>query len=230
MSSIDNLYWILLSTGFLVGFGHCIGMCGPIVISMVLSLKEKTNLLPHILYNCGRITTYAFLGGIMGVTGSFTVVTTNIACIQKSVMIFTGLLVIIMGLGMSGLIRVGRIFRDFYNPKNIIAKGFQALSSSGSTFAFFPLGLLLGLLPCGPVYTALIAAARAGMEAKSPLESFFMGLGLMFAFGLGTVPSLMIIAKLTDMKWLKSREIIYKAGAILMVIVGLYFVIKGIQY
>ncbi|MBW1852994.1 MAG: sulfite exporter TauE/SafE family protein, partial [Deltaproteobacteria bacterium] len=181
-------------------------------------------------YNCGRITTYAFLGGIMGVTGSFTVVTTNIACIQKSVMIFTGLLVIIMGLGMSGLIRVGRIFRDFYNPKNIIAKGFQALSSSGSTFAFFPLGLLLGLLPCGPVYTALIAAARAGMEAKSPLESFFMGLGLMFAFGLGTVPSLMIIAKLTDMKWLKSREIIYKAGAILMVIVGLYFVIKGIQY
>lgn len=140
MSSIDNLYWILLSTGFLVGFGHCIGMCGPIVISMVLSLKEKTNFLPHILYNCGRITTYAFLGGIMGVTGSFTVVTTNIAYIQKSVIIFTGLLVIIMGLGMSGLIRVGRIFRDFYNPKNIIAKGSQALSSSVSTFAFFPLG------------------------------------------------------------------------------------------
>lgn len=68
------------------------------------------------------------------------------------------------------------------------------------------------------------------MEAKSPVESFFMGLGLMFAFGLGTVPSLMIIAKLTDLKWLKSREIIYKTGAILMVIVGLYFVLKGIQY
>ncbi len=230
MSFIDPLFWILLSTGFMVGFGHCIGMCGPIAVSLALSLKEKRTLVPHIIYNGGRITMYAFLGGIMGVTGSFTTVASNIVQIQKGVMISVGLLVILMGFTMSGLIRFGRIFGDYYNPKGLFTKGFQMLSSSRSPFAFVPLGLLLGLLPCGPVYTALIAAARAGMDAKSTLESFFIGSRLMFAFGLGTLPSLLIIARLTDMKWLKSREIIYKAGAVLMVILGGYFVIKGINY
>jgi len=106
----------------------------------------------------------------------------------------------------------------------------KTLSDSGSMLAYFPLGLLLGLLPCGPVYTALISAARTGMEVSSPLEGFYMGAGLMMCFGLGTVPSLLLIARLADLKWLKSREIIYRVGSILMIIVGGYFVIKGIQF
>jgi len=166
----------------------------------------------------------------MGITGSFTMVVSNIASIQKGVMIVAGLLIIIMGLAMSGLIPFGRIFGNFYNPQGFIIKGFQKLSDSGSMLAYFPLGLLLGLLPCGPVYTALISAARTGMEVSSPLEGFYMGAGLMMCFGLGTVPSLLLIARLTNLNWLKSRELIYRIGSILMVVVGGYFVIKGIRY
>ena len=123
-----------------------------------------------------------------------------------------------------------RLFGDDYNPAGIIAKGFRKLSSPDSILAYFPLGLLLGLLPCGPVYTALISAARAGMESTSPLEGLCRGMGLMLAFGIGTVPALLFIGKLTDLRWLKSREIVYKIGSGLMVIMGIYFVIKGIQY
>jgi sulfite exporter TauE/SafE len=68
------------------------------------------------------------------------------------------------------------------------------------------------------------------MESTSPLEGLFTGMGLMLAFGVGTVPALLLMGKLTDLKWLKSREIIYKIGSGLMVIVGIYFVIRGIQY
>jgi sulfite exporter TauE/SafE len=230
MSSIDNLYWVLLSSGFLIGFGHCIGMCGPIVVSLSLNLKGKPTLLPHLLYNSGRITTYSILGGIMGLTGSFTIVASNIAHIQKGVMILTGLMIVFMGLVMSGFIRFDRLFSDDCNTKGIISSGFRKLSASNSILTYFPLGLLLGLLPCGPVYTALLSTARAGMESASPLEGFFTGMGLMLAFGVGTVPALLLMGKLTDLKWLKSREIIYKIGSGLMVIVGIYFVIKGIQY
>jgi uncharacterized protein len=230
MSSIDNLYYVFLSTGFLVGFGHCIGMCGPIVVSLSLGLRERGGVLPHLLYNSGRITTYAVFGGIMGVTGSFTTVVSGITAIQKGVMIAAGVMIIIMGLAMSGVISFARLFGNYYNPNSMIAKGFQKLSGSGSMLAFFPLGLLLGLLPCGPVYTALVSVARTGMEVKRPLDGFYIGAGLMLSFGLGTLPALILIAKLTDLKWLKFREAIYKVGSILMVFVGGYFVIRGIQY
>jgi sulfite exporter TauE/SafE len=52
----------------------------------------------------------------------------------------------------------------------------------------------------------------------------------MIAFGAGTVPALLLVARLAGIGWLKSRSVIYKIGATLMVVVGVYFVIKGIRY
>jgi sulfite exporter TauE/SafE len=52
----------------------------------------------------------------------------------------------------------------------------------------------------------------------------------MAAFGVGTVPALFLVAKLADLGWLKSRAIIYKVGAALMIMVGILFVVKGIRY
>jgi len=230
MSFIDPLYPIFLVTGFTVGFGHCIGMCGPIVVSLSLNLKDKKFLIPHLLYNTGRIVTYSLLGGIMGATGSFTLVAAHIAGIQKGAMIFAGVLIIIMGLAMSGWISFGKVFGDSYHPGGMISRGFHRLSRVKTAAAYFPIGLLLGLLPCGPVYTALLAAAGSGMKAADPLEAIFRGMGVMLCFGLGTVPALFLVAKLADMGWLKKRALIYRIGALLMVAVGIYFIIKGIRY
>ncbi len=230
MSFIDPLYPVFLATGFAVGFGHCIGMCGPIVVSLSLNLKDKNILLPHLLYNSGRVITYGVLGGVMGATGSFTLVAAHIAEIQKGAMIFAGVLIIIMGLAMSGWISFGQVFGNSYNPGGFVSKGFRRLSQIKSPAAYFPIGLLLGLLPCGPVYTALLAAAGAGMNAAGTLEAIIKGMGVMICFGLGTVPALFLVAKLADMGWLKKREIIYRIGAVLMVAVGIYFIIKGIRY
>jgi len=140
-------------------------MCGPIIVSLSLNLKGRGVLLPHILYHGGRITTYALLGGLMGLTGSFTGVASGVAGLQKGVMIFAGIVIILMGLSMTGWIPPGKIFGGRYSPDNFISRGFQKLAGSKSARLYYPFGLLLGLLPCGPVYTALIAAARAGMES-----------------------------------------------------------------
>ena len=225
-----SLYLFLLTTGFTVGFGHCIGMCGPIVVSLSLNLKGKNVLLPHVLYNGGRLTTYGILGGLMGLTGSFVTITSGIASLQKGVMIFAGALIIVMGIAMGGWFNLGGIFGDYDKPSGFISKGFKKLSASKSSLAFYPLGLLLGLLPCGPVYTALIAASTASMDAKSSLEGFVIGMGIMLTFGLGTIPALLLVAKLADLGWVRSRQVIYKIGSVLMVIVGVYFLVKGIQY
>lgn len=230
MSSIDTISILFLTTGFTVGFGHCIGMCGPIVVSMSFALGKKGIVAPHLLYHAGRITTYSFLGGIMGLTGSFTGVTATMAGLQKAVLIFAGILIIAMAIAMTGWIPAGKIFGNNCSPQGIIAKRFKRLPTPRSALRYYPLGVVLGFLPCGPVYTALLAAARAGMETEGPSGGLLRGICFMLAFGLGTVPALFLVARLSDFRWLKSRDRVYQFGSILMLVVGVYFVIRGILY
>ena len=230
MLSTETLYLLYLSTGFTVGFGHCIGMCGPIVVTFSLNLKEKNILIPQMLYHLGRITTYALLGGIVAAVGSLTIIAANIESVQKGVMVFTGVLIMLMGLAMAGWLPFGKIFSDHSNAGGWITESFSKLLKVKSTLVYLPLGLLLGLLPCGPVYTALIGTARTGMETNTLYQGIFAGMGLMAAFGIGTVPALFLVAKLVDMGWLKSRNFIYKFGAVFMIIVGIIFIVRAIRF
>ncbi len=230
MSSTSGLLLVFFSSGFTIGFGHCIGMCGPIVVSLSLNLRGRNILPPHLLYNLGRCVTYAVLGGIMGTAGSFTGVVAHIAGFQKAIMILAGVLIILMGLSMGGWLFPAGVFGDGAGPSGIISRGFKRLAAARKTPVYFPLGLLLGFLPCGPVYTALIGASRAGMDARSTGEAFLTGASLMFAFGAGTIPALLLVAKLADLGRLPPREIIYKAGALIMIALGIYFTAMGIRY
>jgi len=92
-----------------------------------------------------------------------------------------------------------------------------ALASAAGIMVFIALD---ELLPC---------AIRCG-EPHLSLYGLIAGMGLMAVFGIGTVPSLLMVARLSGMGWLKSRDIIYKIGAIMMIGVGIYFLIKGFRY
>ncbi len=113
---------------------------------------------------------------------------------------------------------------------------FRRLSRSRSPLPFFPLGMVLGLLPCGPVYTALLAVTRATMGMNHTggmghsVSSILTGAGLMTAFGIGTVPALLLVARLANMKWLRYRSLIYKTGAVMMIGIGILFTIRAFQY
>jgi hypothetical protein len=230
MSSIESLNLLFLATGFTIGFGHCIGMCGPIVVSLSMNLEGRSATIPQLLYNLGRIATYVILGGMMGLTGSFTMVASQIAGFQRGVLIATGVIIALLGVALGRWIPLSGAFLEVIEPKGIVMRGFRKLTKARSVSSYLPLGLLLGLLPCGPVYTALLASARAGMEARSSLEGLLTGVGIMFSFGLGTIPSLLLVGKLADLRWLKRRELIYRVSSILMIAAGVYFIIKGILF
>jgi sulfite exporter TauE/SafE len=227
MSSTEVVFLAFFASGFMVGFGHCVGMCGPIAVSLSLSLREGKVLIPHLLYHAGRITTYALLGAVVGLSGSFTLVTSRIMGIQKAVMVFAGVFIVLMGLAMVGWIPLGRIFTDSFPPIGFFSRAFRKLNAAPSREAYYPAGLVLGLLPCGPVYTALVAAARAGMESGEPLQGMFTGLRLMIAFGLGTAPALLLVGRIASLGWLTRREVIYRLSSILMIAVGVYFIVKA---
>jgi sulfite exporter TauE/SafE len=229
MTPTQPLFLILMTAGLTVGFGHCLGMCGPIVVSLSLSLKGRPFLLPHLLYHGGRITTYALLGGLMGWTGSLAQWTAGIGGLQRAATILAGAVIVFMGLAMTGWIPLG-VFGDDYEPKGWISRGLRKLTSFRNPLAYYAVGLLLGLLPCGPVYTALVAAAGAGTDAPNALGGMIQGMGMMAAFGLGTLPALLLVGKFADFTWLKWRTHLYRLGAVLMIAVGCYYVIRGIRY
>jgi len=230
MSSISPLILTYLLTGLAVGFGHCIGMCGPLVISFSLNRRNGAFYLTHLFYQCGRTITYALLGAAIGATGSFTMVAGQIVSLQKALLFLAGGVIVAMGLAMGGWLPRYTIFHGDALVTGFFARIFKRITRARSAIAYLPLGLLLGLLPCGPVYTALLGSARAGMETANPWQGAAIGALMMAAFGLGTFPALFLVAKLANLGWLKFRDKIYKVGAGLMIGVGLYFVYTAVTF
>ncbi len=230
MWSTESIYAVFLATGFTVGFGHCIGMCGPIVISLALQLKDRPSFFPHLYYNLGRTVTYTVLGGVMGATGSFARFTSEIGGLQQAILVFAGILIIVMGAAMTGWLPAGRIFHSAAPIAGFAKAGYRRILDADRAVLFLPLGMVLGFLPCGPVYTAMIAAARVGMEAQSAFAGMMSGAAVMACFGVGTIPALLLVSQVSNVKWLKHRDLIYRFAGILMIVTGVYFTWKAVGY
>jgi hypothetical protein len=219
-------YTLAFTTGLLGGFGHCIGMCGPLVASYALCGSPSTlyrslsinNLLPHLFYNIGRITTYMFIGAVMGLTGSFVNVAGRLSGFQNTVAIIAGLLMIFMGLSIAG-IAGGTAWLERHN--NFILKLAKNILQGESLWQYYPLGALFGFLPCGLSYTLFMAAAGTG--------NFLSGMFTMFFFGIGTLPALLLFGIISAYMNNRLRAWVYKAAGIIIMLTGIYFLIKGIN-
>lgn len=231
MFKSDSLYLLMFASGFFGGFGHCLGMCGPIVASYCVVMEDK-RFLPHFLYNYGRMTTYIFLGGVLGFSGAFLGTIESIQFLQKSVMIIAGVVIIFMGLGLAGWLPFLKILQpaDGGGRFSLFFSGWVKSVFSGKLplGAFYPMGIVLGFIPCGLVYTALITTARAGMEADNEIAGMLQGLLLMLLFGLGTLPALLLFGRLVNVIGVGIREKLYKLSAVFMICMGVLFLVRAL--
>ncbi|UFS71119.1 sulfite exporter TauE/SafE family protein [Geomonas sp. RF6] len=180
-----TVIWLSLLAG-LAGSFHCIGMCGGIVAA--LSLRGEDSSLRHTLhrqicYHSGRVTTYTVLGAAAGwIGGSLNASVLNSA--SSWLFIAANLCVIAAGLGTA--LKLDRLNLSALEGAGgrLLARPLRRVMTSTSPLAAFPLGAILGFLPCGLVYAPLPAAAAAG----TPL----MGAAIMGALGLGTTPALLL--------------------------------------
>lgn len=168
----------------LLGGGHCAGMCGGIVGALSLQSPQGggAGVLVHLAYNFGRIASYVLAGLFAGLLGQ---AMGNLLALQNGLYFAASLMLVAMGLYLLGI-------TQFLAP---LERGGQALwlRIQPMTKRFLPvrgiaqalpLGLLWGWLPCGLVYSALTTALAAGSAGKGAL--------LMLAFGLGTLPNLLL--------------------------------------
>jgi uncharacterized protein len=236
----DSVYVMIFISGLLGGFGHCIGMCGPLVATYSVRITGR-NLGPQMLYNLGRITTYSVLGGVMGLTGSFAGVVKGIERFQNITLALVGALMVLMGLSTVSSVSFLRRANDRSETERlqqgdsaclsgVISRITSVVVETKSVGAFFPAGLVLGFIPCGLLYTALIAAAGAGAASANRAEGFLQGFLLLFLFGIGTAPALLLLGGIVSRKseWLRAR--LYRASAVMMLLVGVLYIYRAIRY
>ena len=215
----------IISIAFLGSFGHCVGMCGGIVIAYS-STKIKSHwtkqvqALAHLLYSFGRISTYMILGALFGLVGG---VVTFDNLTSGIFLLFTGLMMVLVGLSLLGKIKFLTILEHTCSKSPIYQKTFKSLLGSQSLFSFYLLGMLNGLLPCGFVYVFAITAASTG--------SAFWGAFVMLIFGLSTVPALFSLGFFVGVfKQSNLRDLFIKLASILVIAFGFYIAYLGYEY
>ncbi len=223
MENIDLI--LIVSTAFLGSFGHCLGMCGGIVVAYSSSkIDDKSSTMQqsisHLAYNLGRVTTYALIGAVFGLLGqaiAFTPTTKGV------LFLLTGLLMLLAGLSLLGKLDFLTKLEFSLSKYTWYQKRFKALLSSKSLGSFYLLGILNGIIPCGLVYSFAIMAA----STASPL----WGAIVMASFGLATIPALFFLGFVT--KFLQQgslRGSMMKLASLLVVLYGLFTMYKGYSF
>jgi len=169
----------------LLGGGHCAGMCGGIVGAVSLTLPGRHPRLAYLLaYNGGRIASYGLAGGLAGALGASSLVLNRLLPVEQGLYLLANLMLVALGLYLAGLWQGVLVLE---RAGGLLWRRLQPLTKSlvplRSPWHALQLGALWGWLPCGLVYSVLVAALASG--------SALQGAGLMLAFGLGTLPTLL---------------------------------------
>lgn len=179
-----NLPMSLFLAGLAGSLVHCVGMCGPFVLSQVIAdtgpagsrYGEWQRLAGAALipYHLGRLTTYIALGAFVGAATAVFTATTGFAWLSGMMLALAAILMILQALGLS--------LGSTSPLSSLVSRLAGPFVSSSEPANRYALGLVLGFLPCGLLYGALAAAAGTANVLQGALA--------MTAFGLGTVPAL----------------------------------------
>lgn len=215
----------LFMLGFL-GTGHCIGMCGPLVVALP---GQTGRMGAHLAYHVGRILTYGLIGGVMGAAGSGLVRLAAIvgadpmlwvSRIQVGISILAGLFLLFFGLSRLGLLKEPDWLAIAIPSRMPGWRRLTALPSvHRSNRNFFLTGLLLGGLPCGLSYAAF-ASAFAGARP-------FAGVAMGVVFGLGTLPGLLAVGAGAAMMFSRFRQTADLLAGLVMLAMAASLLVKA---
>lgn len=205
---------VSLAALFVVGLltsVHCIAMCGGINLSQSVGagIEKKANLKRPLLYNLGRVASYTIIGGIVGGLGSVLFIS---SAVKGVIMVVAGVFMLLMSLSMLGWLPHWLVPRL---PRAWSEKAGKA--SAGRTP--FVVGLLNGLMPCGPLQAMQLYALSTG--------SVLMGALSMLLFSLGTVPLMLGAGLLFSMLKGKFTRVISRVSAVLVMLIAFVMLVNA---
>lgn len=197
----------------LLGGTHCVGMCGGIVGALTVPVPGAAmRQWPiHLAYNLGRIATYVGLGALMGTVGTVGLLFNGMLPVQIALYVLANLMLVALGLYLTGftapLAPVERFGHRLWRRVQPLTRRFLPARTPVQAL---PLGMLWGLVPCGLIYSVLATALVTGSAQR--------GAALMAAFGLGTLPNLllagMLFKRLRDLT--RNTKVRFAAGLLVL--------------
>jgi hypothetical protein len=205
----------------LLGGVHCLGMCGSIVGIFTTQVPKESLRWPfHLAYSSGRIVSYTVAGALVGAVGQAGMLMRDVAPVQHLLFALSSVMLVALGLYLAG---IWGAVRRLELMGNGLWKRLQPYTTKLLPVNTVPralgLGALWGWLPCGLVYSVLVAALASGSPVQGAL--------IMLAFGLGTLPNLLAIGLFWESikGWVQSPQVRMGAGA-LVAAFGVYGLIK----
>lgn len=212
--------WLFhIGSGFVIGLMgsfHCIGMCGPLALTVTSSGDRRLKTWQSItVYNFGRSLMYAIMGLLFGIVGS----QLNIWGLQQFVTILAGITLLVMVVMKYNFnISKGKFSGLVTWVQNSIQR---AINKPQTVKRVFMTGFLNGLLPCGLVYIAIVAAIATG--------HIWTGSALMLAFGLGTIPMMAGVMWFGRKLDFQRRHQIRRAMPYLISIMACLLILRGLN-
>ncbi len=211
-------YGMLFVIGLITSV-HCVAMCGGLSLSQCIPQAAKSGVsavLPTILYNLGRVISYTVVGGIVGALGS---VISLSGPFKGLIQLLAGVFMVVMGVNMLGLFPSLRVLTPRLPRflRSRVEKARQKVSSSSPLVV----GLLNGLMPCGPLQAMQLYALSAGSALGGALS--------MLLFSLGTVPLMFGLGALSAVLSKKFTRRMMAAGAVLVAVLGLTMFTQGLS-
>jgi len=214
--------WADFTLGFLLGLAgslHCVQMCGPVVLSLNLPValsSRSRGVASHFLYHAGRILTYTALGALAGWLGHGVI---QIAKWESAASLAAGALMLLAGLLMIGALRRPSFIQ--IAPARSITRRAAGLLTNPAFFARVRLGALMGFLPCGLTFVAL-------MKAMAPGEALG-GAASMLAFGIGTAGPLILLGAFSSYLARPLARFGPTLTAASVTAMGLFLLIRGLM-
>jgi uncharacterized protein len=223
-------FFLLLILGFLGSFGHCAGMCGPIAAAFSLSQHRASigrSILFHLLLNLGRLLSYVLIGAGIGALGSVLIAGGQMAgvgsLLRRMMALVTGSLLIWFGLTQVSpeILPKLPLLHPLLQGKlhERLSRAMVKLSMGDRWWTPFFLGAVWGLIPCGFLYTAQIKAAGTG--------SFWAGGVTMLGFGLGTLPTMLLVGVSAEAMSRDRRSQLFRMGGWITLVIGILTLLRS---
>lgn len=212
---------------FVVGLAtslHCVAMCGGLALSQCVApagekekprsrrLPSMASLRSSLMYNGGRILSYTIIGGAAGALGAAVGFT---GWARGVVALVTGILMMVMAVNLMGVLPGLRRWIPRL-PASFREKAGRGISGKGP----LAVGLLNGLMPCGPLQGMQLYALGTG--------SLALGAASMFFFSLGTVPLMLVLGSLASFLGARMSSVMMKISAGIILVLGLVMLDRGI--
>jgi hypothetical protein len=202
----------------LAGSLHCVGMCGPIALSVPLTMAQGLRkYIGLLLYFTAKSLMYACMGFVLGLLGQ----QIALAGFQQALSITLGIAMLLFSLitfFRSSLFHTNRLSVFIGNKLSPVMGYFIGRAGNASSFM---LGLLNGLLPCGLVYVALSAAIATGGAASAAL--------FMLVFGLATIPLMLTLVIFTTRISIQYRTAVRRWMPAFTAMVAILLILRGLD-